>query len=84
MTTHAVTLQLPLPLYEQIRSRARRSRRPVETEVLILEELRRRVAASRERKTAERDAYGHLASNSGERRVGEAGLAPTPALRRRR
>ena len=36
MSTHAVTLQLPISLYEQIRSRARRAMRPVETEVLNL------------------------------------------------
>jgi hypothetical protein len=36
MSTHAITLQLPIPLYEQIRSRARRARLTVETEVLNL------------------------------------------------
>ncbi len=36
MSTHAITLQLPVPLYEQIRSRARRARQTVETEVLKL------------------------------------------------
>ncbi len=34
--THAITLQLPIPLYEQIRSRARRARQTVESEVLNL------------------------------------------------
>lgn len=36
MATHAITLQLPSPLYERIRNRARRSRQPLETEVLDL------------------------------------------------
>ncbi len=36
MSTHAITLQLPISLYEQIKSRARRARQTVETEVLSL------------------------------------------------
>ncbi len=36
MSTHAIMLQLPIPLYEQIRSRAQRARQTVETEVLDL------------------------------------------------
>ena len=36
MSTHAITLQLPDPLYEQIKSRAQRARQTVETEVLSL------------------------------------------------
>ncbi len=36
MSTHAITLQLPVPLYEQISKRARRARRPVELEALDL------------------------------------------------
>ncbi len=36
MSTHAITLQLPIPLYEQIKSRARRARQTVETEALNL------------------------------------------------
>jgi len=36
MSTHAITLQLPFPLYEQIKSRAQRTRQTVETEVLKL------------------------------------------------
>ncbi len=36
MSTHAITLQLPNPLYEQIESRARRAKQTVETEVLHL------------------------------------------------
>lgn len=36
MSTHAITLQLPNPLYEQIKSRAQRARQTVETKVLDL------------------------------------------------
>ena len=36
MSTQAITLQLPIPVYEQIKSRARRTRQTVETEVLNL------------------------------------------------
>jgi hypothetical protein len=36
MSTHAITLQLPIPLYEQIKSRAQRARQTVETKVLDL------------------------------------------------
>ena len=36
MSTHAITLQLPIPLYERIKSRAQRTRQTVESEVLNL------------------------------------------------
>ncbi|MCG8458822.1 MAG: hypothetical protein MI919_21290 [Holophagales bacterium] len=51
MSTHAVTLELPEPLYALFRDRAERTRRPVEEEILEL------VSAAA---TAEADLTGDL------------------------